>query len=110
MGFDMRFLYIRAAILNIPVPAGCFKLSQLIRKYTHIPHTDLERYLSNWEPHRISLDNAANIFLGKKKIEHDFTKFISLIETGKSDEIGVYNLCDAELTYNLFKKLKQYLF
>lgn len=108
--FDMPFLYKRAALLNIPLPNSCPGLQYWQKKYSHIPHCDLERILSNWEPKKIKLDHAAAAFLGEKKLDHDFTKFIELIQSGKGDEIGIYNLKDAELTFRLYEKLAPYLF
>lgn len=108
--FDLPFLYIRAAILNVPVPVGCLRLQQMIRRYSTVPHCDLERVISNWGTKMTSLDFVASSFLGEKKMEHDFSKFIEQIETGKSHEIGIYNLKDAELTYRSFEKLQPYLF
>lgn len=108
--FDLPFLFIRAAILNVFIPAGCLRLQQMIKRYTTAPHCDLERVISNWGTKMVSLDFVASSFLGEKKLDHDFTKFIEQIETGKSHEIGIYNLKDAELTYRSFEKLQPYLF
>lgn len=108
--FDLPFLFIRAAILNVVVPAGCLRLQNMIKRYATAPHCDLERVISNWGQKMTSLNFVASSFLGEKKIESDFTKFIEMIESGKSHEIGIYNLKDAELTYRSFEKLQPYLF
>jgi predicted PolB exonuclease-like 3'-5' exonuclease len=108
--FDLPFIFIRAAILNVNIPMGCLRLRQMTKKYAYAPHTDMMQTLSNWGPNRIKLDHAAATFLGEKKLDHDFTKFIEQIETGRSHEIGIYNLKDAELTFRLFEKLQPYLF
>jgi predicted PolB exonuclease-like 3'-5' exonuclease len=109
-GFDLPFLYKRAAILKIELPVGCVGLQYWMKKYSHHPHCDLERELSNWDTKRIKLDDAAGVFLSEKKLDHDFSKFIELINTGKSSEIGIYNLKDSEITYRLYKTLSPYLF
>ena len=108
--FDIPFVFIRAAMLNVFSPSGCLRLQQMIKRYTTAPHCDLERVLSNWGNKMVKLNHAASALLGETKLDHDFSKFIDQIQSGKSDEIGIYNLKDAELTYKLFTKLQPYLF
>lgn len=108
--FDLPFIFIRAAIMNVFIPAGCLRLQQMVKRYITAPHCDLERVISNWGQKMVSLNFVASSFIGEKKIEMDVTKFVEMIETGKSHDIGIYNLKDAELTYRCFDKLQPYLF
>lgn len=110
MSFDLPFVYTRAALLNYRLSPKCPGLQYWIKRYTHSPHCDIERILSNWGVKSFRLDEVANAFLGESKLNHDFSKFIELINGGKGHEIGIYNLKDAELTYKLYDKLSAYLF
>lgn len=109
--FDFPFIYKRAACLKIPLPAGCPGLGYWTRKYSQNPHCDLMQELAGWQTeNRVGLDEAGKQFLGVGKSEHDFTKFITMIQEGNGNEIGTYNLGDAELTYNVYNFLSPYLF
>jgi predicted PolB exonuclease-like 3'-5' exonuclease len=110
MSFDLPFVYTRAALLNYRLSPEAPGLQYWIKRYTHSPHCDIERILSNWGVKSFRLDEVANAFLGDSKLNHDFSKFIELIKCGKGHEIGIYNLKDAELTYKLYDKLSAYLF
>ena len=103
--FDMRFLYTRAAILSVQTPVGVPSYEVMCKKFENENHIDLMTVLCGWG-NRFKLDIAAQIFFGEKKLKHDFSKFIELIETGRGDEIGRYNLKDAELTYELYKRVQ----
>lgn len=110
MSFDLPFVYTRAALLNYRLSPEAPGLQYWIKRYTHSPHCDIERILSNWGVKSFRLDEVANAFLGESKLNHNFSKFIELIKCGKGHEIGIYNLKDAELTYKLYDKLSAYLF
>jgi len=104
--FDMRFLYTRAVILGITeLPSGCVSFRTITKKYENENHIDLMTVLHNYGVYG-SLENASYVILGKKKLDHDFSKFIELIETGRGNEIGEYNLQDARLTYELYKRVQ----
>lgn len=103
--FDLRFLYTRAVILGIELPSGCVSFRTMTKRYENENHIDLMTVLHNYGAYG-SLENAAYAILGEKKLDHDFSKFIELIETGQGDEIGRYNLKDAELTYRLYKRVQ----
>jgi hypothetical protein len=45
LGFDLPFLFNRAAILNVQIP---FRPSDYLKRYTTLPHCDLFAVLSNW--------------------------------------------------------------
>lgn len=109
--FDFPFVYLRAALLKIPLPPNCPSLRYWQKKFSNNPHCDMMQELSGWGKEKMcGLDEAGKRFLGKSKTPHDFTKFIELIKSGKGDEIGIYNLGDAETTYELYQILNLYLF
>lgn len=108
--FDLPFIFKRAMMLRVAVPSGCLGLAHMCKKYSRYPHTDLMMEFCGWSHTYLKLDHVAGWLLGKKKLDHDFSKFIELIETGKSSEIGVYNLVDAELTLEIYETAAPYLF
>ena len=103
--FDMRYLYTRAVILGIELPSGCVSFKAMTKRYENENHIDLMTVLHNYGVYG-SLENASYAILGKKKLDHDFSKFIELIETGQGNKIGEYNLQDAKLTYELYKRVQ----
>jgi DNA polymerase elongation subunit (family B) len=105
--FDMRFLYTRAALLGVSIPSGFHCFDEITAKYKNEHHVDLMKVLCNYGQ-RLKLDVAAEMFLGEQKLDHDFSKFVELIESGKGDEIGKYNLQDTKLTYEIYQKVKPY--
>lgn len=107
--FDIPFLIKRAILLSVDRPAGFPGLAFFSKKYSHVPHCDMAMELSGWGPKACSLDVAARTFLGEKKLDHDFSKFISQIEAGEQDQIGVYCMKDSELTYRIYEKASPYL-
>jgi predicted PolB exonuclease-like 3'-5' exonuclease len=107
MKFDFPFVFVRAMLLRIE--PKCNGLSFWTKKYTHAPHCDMMQELTLWSNEHKSLNNAASSILGKKKIDIDCTKFLDMINEGKSAEIGIYNLMDSELTFNIHETAKDYL-
>ena len=105
--FDLRFLYTRAAILNVRIPTGFITYETMGKKFNNNNHIDLMKVLCSYGKFE-KLDTAALVFLGEQKLDHDFTKFIELIEAGHGDEIGKYNLHDSRLTYEIYQKAKKY--
>jgi predicted PolB exonuclease-like 3'-5' exonuclease len=103
--FDIRFLYIRAIVLGIEKPIGMPVFEELVKKKSMF--VNLMQVVCEWGKF-LKLGTASRIILDEDKIEHDFSKFIELIESGRGKEIGKYNLQDAKLTYNLYKKIKPY--
>jgi predicted PolB exonuclease-like 3'-5' exonuclease len=110
--FDIPFIFKRAMMLKMDLSKypGIAKLKDMTRRYTHIPHCDMSMELSSWENKFSSLDNAAKVILGERKIEYDFRQFPQMIKDGRQDEIGVYNLRDAELTIRIYNASKDYIF
>lgn len=108
--FDVPYIFKRAMMLKIDMRMISTNLKDLTRKYTHIPHCDMAMELSSWDKKIMSLDNAAKVILGERKIDCDFRQFSEMIKAGKGDEIGVYNLRDAELTIRLYQAAKDYIF
>ena len=113
MEFDFRFIYLRAIILKIELPDQFPKLEYWTRRYTVVPHCDLFKVLNNWKSYSkgdLSLDTAAKIIVGKGKTQRDYNTYLDLIKSGEGEKIGLDNLCDVELTYNLYQRLADYLF
>jgi DNA polymerase elongation subunit (family B) len=109
--FDIPFLFKRAMILKVALPSGCPGGKFFMKKYQTAPHCDVAQELCNWQTGAyMSLDVAASVILGEKKLDHDFTKFIELIESGKGEEIGIYCMKDSELTYRIYEEVAKYLF
>jgi DNA polymerase elongation subunit (family B) len=107
--FDLPFLFIRAMLLGVKLPAGLPPLKAFQKKYDSTLHIDVMQEISMWRG-RMSLENAARELLGQKKADLDFREFPALIAAGNYDVIGRYNLRDAELTFEIYKKCQSYLF
>lgn len=107
--FDMPFIFKRAMLLKVEIPAGCMGLSHWTKKYTHTPHCDMMQEFTGWGNDHLKLDTCAGQLLGQRKIGVDCTTFLQMITDGKQDEIGIYNLMDSELTYNIHEAAAPYL-
>lgn len=108
--FDFPYIYKRAACLSIPLGNAC-PLEYWTRKYTRFPHCDLMQELAGWRREECeNLDSMGKIMLGVGKTERDYMYYVDHIKSGKSKKIGVDNLCDAKLTYDLYLKFAPYLF
>ena len=57
-----------------------------------------------------NLNEVGQIVLGRGKTTRDYKTYSDLIVKGEGEKIGLDCLCDAELTYDLYNHLKQYLF
>lgn len=111
MNFDFPYIYKRAACLSIPLPAGCSAMEYWTRKYSKFPHCDLMQELAGWRREECeNLDSMGKLLLGVGKTERDYMYYVDHIKSGKSEKIGVDNLCDAKLTYDLYNKFSPYLF
>jgi predicted PolB exonuclease-like 3'-5' exonuclease len=109
--FDLPFIYTRAALLNVELPPGCPRMSYWTKRYYYAPHCDIAQWLAGWQQHAyISLDRAAGMILGERKLPMDVKEFPVMIREGRSTEIGLYNLHDAELTWNIYSRMANYLF
>jgi DNA polymerase elongation subunit (family B) len=109
--FDLPFIYKRACLLKIPLPRGCPGLKYWTKKYTTEPHCDLMMELAGWNTEqKMNLDEAGKCFLGRGKTERDYSTYVDLIEAGDSKLIGIDNLCDTGITFDLYELLKNYLF
>jgi predicted PolB exonuclease-like 3'-5' exonuclease len=109
-GFDLPFIYKRAMILRVPIPTGCYRLSAMVKRYSRAPSCDLMQEFAAWGKDYTSLDIAARAILGKKKLDHDFTRFPQMIVDGASNEIGTYCENDARLTFELYQVISEYVF
>jgi predicted PolB exonuclease-like 3'-5' exonuclease len=105
--FDVPFLFKRAMLLKMDIKC---RMKDYTRKYTHVPHCDMSMELGSWDERFSGLGNAAKVILGDTKIDQDVTAFTDMIKEGRQNEIGIYNLKDAELTYRLYLAAKDYIF
>ena len=113
MEFDFPYIYIRAAILKIELPPLCPKLNIWCKRYTTTPHCDLYKVITGWKAYshgEMNLDTIGKVMLGSGKTERNYSEYLDLIKNGEGEKIGVDNLCDVEITYNLYKKLENYFF
>jgi DNA polymerase elongation subunit (family B) len=109
--FDFPFIYKRAAILRIDLPSGCPPMRYWIKKYSHDPHCDLMQELSGWDASKkTSLDFSGRRLIGRGKTERDYLTYSDLIRSGKGEQIGLDNICDTQLTYDIYKSVEKYLF
>jgi DNA polymerase elongation subunit (family B) len=109
--FDFPFIYKRAAMLKVAMPQGCPGLKYWQRKYSSDIHCDLMQEFCGWGNDKaMNLDAAGKTFLGRGKTQRDYSTYADLIETGKGELIGLDNLCDTQLTFDLYNHLAPYLF
>lgn len=109
--FDLRFIYLRASLLKVKLPHDVPPMEYWRRKYSHDPHCDLKCEIFHWHTeHDTNLDLTARRFLGRGKTTRDYSTYVDLIKTGQGNLIGLDNLCDTELTYDLYKEVSPYLF
>lgn len=108
--FDLPFIFKRAALLRVEKPQSVPGLKYWNRRYGGDVHIDLMRELNNWEPMGMNLNEAGKCFLGQGKTDRDYSTYAQLISSGQGNLIGLDNLCDTELTYNIYKIVEQYLF
>lgn len=108
--FDFPFVFKRAILLQVEVPSGLWGLSRWCKRYSNVPHCDLMRELCGWNEQHFSLETASRMILGEGKTEGiNYQEFRNKIESGEGEYIGLYNLKDVELTYNIYKKVSRYL-
>lgn len=109
ISFDLPFLYKRA--MQLGVTEVNTPLTAWTKRYQHEPHCDLMQILTDWGKEKyMSLNDAAKLILGKKKVDFDPTKITEAIEAGEQEKILEYNEQDALLTYEIYQKVKMYLF
>jgi predicted PolB exonuclease-like 3'-5' exonuclease len=109
--FDFPFVYKRAAILRINLPPDCPPMRYWSKKYSNDPHCDLMQELSGWDvSKRININLAGKRLLGRGKTERDYATYADLIRSGKGEQIGLDNICDTQLTFDIYKTVEQYLF
>lgn len=109
--FDFSYIYKRAAILRIEPPRGLPPLRYWTKKYSSDPHCDLMQELAGWDiSKRLNLDFAGKRLIGRGKTQRDYLTYVDLIKSGKGDQIGLDNLCDTQLTFDIYKAVEKYLF
>jgi hypothetical protein len=98
-------------LLRIAMPANCPPMRYWTTKYSREPHCDLMHELGGWNlQDRINLDFAGRRILGRGKTERDYLTYVDLIEKGEGEKIGLDNLCDTQLTYDIYRAVEPYLF
>jgi len=109
--FDFPFIYKRAMLLRIALPDNCPPMRYWTSKYSREPHCDLMQELGGWNlQERTKLDFVGKRLLGRGKTERDYLTYVDLIESGEGNKIGLDNLCDTQLTYDIYKAVEPYLF
>lgn len=109
--FDVPFIFKRAMMLKVPLPAGVPKLNVFMKRYSMVPHCDLAMQIVNWDNNDYcSLDNTCRGIIGKRKMDFDVTKIREMILNGEGDKVLQYNMSDVELTMELYKTVSDYLF
>lgn len=110
MSFDVPFIVKRAMLLNVERPTGFPGLKYFTKRYSHVPHCDMAKELTLWDnASYMSLDTAAKVILGERKLDHDFKEFRKQILGGDGDSIGRYCMKDSELTWRIFQRASPYL-
>lgn len=111
MLFDFPYVYKRAMILKIALPHNCPPLRYWTKKYQSDPHCDLMQEMCGWNiQDKKSLDFTSKRLLGRGKTDRDYLTYVDMIKGGQGEVIGLDNLCDAKLTYDLYRVSEPYLF
>jgi DNA polymerase elongation subunit (family B) len=111
INFDFPYIFKRAMINNIDMSDYNFVLKKFTQRYSITPHFDVMQVWSNWNREDCrSLDYLAGLLLGEQKTERDYSEYINLIKSGEQNKIAEDNMCDAELTYRIFKKMENYFY
>ncbi|HJH05425.1 MAG TPA: ribonuclease H-like domain-containing protein [Victivallis vadensis] len=111
MGFDLPFLFRRAAILGVPLD-GVPVLACWCRRYSVDRHIDLMQIWSNWNSQQYAkLDDVGGIVAHDHKIKIDLREFPQLVKSAEGRE-RILDYCeqDVRLTYSIFQKFNGVLF
>jgi predicted PolB exonuclease-like 3'-5' exonuclease len=104
-GFDLPYIYKRALILGVPI-GGVPPLSAWLKRYTTDKHIDRMEVWTNWGGY-VGLNTLAKMILGRSKAEIDVMMFPEMLKTEEGrKQMQDYNLQDARLTAELFKKMR----
>jgi predicted PolB exonuclease-like 3'-5' exonuclease len=111
MGFDMPFIYKRAAILDVcPSNFNAPPLNAWMKRYSTDAHYDLMQVWGGWRDY-VKLDLVAGLMLGERKKEIDFALFPELMKTEEGrNTIAEYCLQDTRLTWRLWERMQGVLF
>jgi predicted PolB exonuclease-like 3'-5' exonuclease len=113
-GFDVPFIYLRSAVLNVPVS----RKDWLGYRYQTEPHCDLLEQLTFYNisgrdgaARRFNLDFYCKAFGIESPKSHGITGMDvgRMVEEGKGREIGEYCLRDVRATLELYKIWKERL-
>jgi len=118
-GFDFPYIKLRAEQLGIRLNLGVDNSNLIIKKNRNnrssarirgIPHLDLYRFVSRimsggLRIDTFNLDSVAREILGDGKDYFNLDNISSIWDKGDIDKLVEYNLKDADITYQLCKKL-----
>ncbi|MFH1209533.1 MAG: DNA-directed DNA polymerase [archaeon] len=118
-GFDFPYIKLRAEELNVRLNIGVDNSNIIIKKNRNgkssarirgIPHLDMYRFISKimgggLRIDTFNLNTVAREILGDGKNEFDLDDISNVWDKGDIDKLVEYNLKDADLTYQLCKKL-----
>ena len=111
IGFDLPFLFKRAALLGVPLD-GVPVLAHWTRRYSTAAHIDLMQIWSGWNAAQYAkLDDVGRAVVDDHKIKIDVRDFPELVKT-EEGRTRILDYCeqDVRLTYKIFKKLNGVLF
>lgn len=111
IGFDVPFLFKRAAILGVPL-RGVPVLPFWCKRYATGSHIDLMQVWGGWNTAQFAkLDDVAGVCADDHKIKIDFKEFPELVKTAEGRE-KILDYCeqDVRLTYKIFEKFNGVLF
>jgi len=108
LGFDLPFLLVRSALLEVPVPKG---IGAYLRRYSYTPHLDCKMALLNWPsgyPKGEGLSEWAVAFGLQPKSGHG-SEVYAMAQQGDWGAIGDYAADDALLTHGIADRLAGWL-
>lgn len=111
IGFDLPFLFKRAAILGVPLD-GVPVLPFWCKRYSTGSHIDLMQIWSGWNSSQYAkLDDVGGAVVDDHKIKIDVRDFPELVKT-EEGRTRILDYCeqDVRLTYKVFKKFNGVLF
>lgn len=111
IGFDLPFLFKRAALLGVPLD-GVPVLTHWTRRYSTAAHIDLMQIWSGWNAAQYAkLDDVGGAVVDDHKIKIDVRDFPELVKT-EEGRTRILDYCeqDVRLTYKIFKKFNGVLF
>jgi len=110
LNFDVPFILRRSMYWNVPVAVNAFLQ---VKKFSPKPHFDVKEWLSNWNNmNSITLELACDFFgiASPKEGEVKASGVYKAFKEGKLAEIAEYCMRDVKATFELYMKLKDYVY